>query len=279
MPKVSVCIPTMNSERTIRATMESVLSQDFTDFDVVVTDNGSSDRTLEIVRSFGDERIKVHAHSERIPMAENWTRAVRNSTGELVKLVCSDDLIASTCLTTQAEIMVQPDVAVVGSRYDVIDDDGVYLDKGLGLKNMCGRVDSASAMRQLVRHLPDELCPTAGILFRRSHFDSTPGFQGEFGYTFDTSLWLEFTENGAFVGCPESLAVSRASTFNVSSATSTLDKIKDLFRYKHRAYECYGGGRGPLRAADLLVADARVVYMLARRAFIVARSMIGRHVG
>ena len=275
MARVSVCIPTMNSERTIRATLESALAQDFTDYDVVVTDNNSEDHTLEIVRSFGDERVIVHEHTERLPMAENWNRAVRNSTGELVKLVCSDDLITPACLTTQAEIMDQSRIAIAGARYDVIDDDGVYLDKGAGLVGMLGRVGSDTAMRQLVRHLPDELCPTAGIMFRRSHFDSTNGFQDDFGYTFDTSLWLEFTENGAFVGCPESLAVSRASTFNVSSATSTLDKIRDLFRFKHRAFARYRRPQGPLRGIDLIVADARVIYMLLRRSLIVVRTIAG----
>ena len=59
MPKISVIIPLYNKEKTIKKTIESVLNQTFTDFEIIVVNDGSTDRSLEIVKRINDSRIRI----------------------------------------------------------------------------------------------------------------------------------------------------------------------------------------------------------------------------
>ncbi len=62
-PKVSIVIPTLNSASLVGTTLESILQQDYPDFEVLVIDSGSSDRTIQVVKSLKDHRIKIYAVS------------------------------------------------------------------------------------------------------------------------------------------------------------------------------------------------------------------------
>lgn len=272
MPAVSVCVPTMNSARTICATVESILGQSFDDFELVVTDNASDDDTVALVNAYGDARIRIEQFDQRVPMGANWSRAVSGARAELVKLVCSDDLITDNCLAEQVPtIMDHRDLALIASRFDLIDDEGVLLETGLGLTGMIGSLSAADAMRIFLRRLPDELFPSAAAIFRRRDFERTSGFRDDYGYTLDIDVWLQIMEFGGFLGSPSSLAANRASKFNVSSSTSTLEKARDIVGFNRWAMRTYGGRRGPLRRSDRLIGDARVAEALVRRVY--ARSI------
>ena len=58
-PLISVCIPTFNSEKYIIECLQSVLNQTYTEFEIIISDNDSSDDTLNLIESFKDERIKI----------------------------------------------------------------------------------------------------------------------------------------------------------------------------------------------------------------------------
>ena len=257
----------MNSARTICATVDSVLEQTFQDFEVVVTDNNSSDETVELLGAYRDPRVRVVRCTERLPMGANWSRTVRNAEADLLKLVCSDDLISRDCLAVQVPIMADTGISLVGSRFDLIDDDGKTLQSGVGLGDMHGRLDSTTVMRHFLRRLPDELFPSAAALFRRRDFARTTGFRDDYGYTLDIDVWLQLAEFGDFVGCAESLAINRASKFNFSSSTSTFEKARDIIGFNRWAAKNYGGPDGPLRKSDRLIGDARVAKAIVRRAY------------
>src|ERR1035437_49115 len=80
-PAVSVCIPTFNGAAWLREAIESALAQDFSDLEVVVCDDASSDDTVALARQFRDERVRVVAYPDRVGMARNWNRSVLASKG------------------------------------------------------------------------------------------------------------------------------------------------------------------------------------------------------
>ena len=91
MPKISVIIPAYNAERTIRKTIQSVQTQTFTDFELIVINDGSQDRTLEILHSIKDERLKIFSYENGgLPAARN--RGIERSTGEFISFIDADDL-------------------------------------------------------------------------------------------------------------------------------------------------------------------------------------------
>lgn len=101
LPAISVCIPTYNGAKYIAQTIESILNQTFTDFEIIVSDDGSSDKTLEIVGSFNDPRIVRIDRLSKVGAEANWNNAVANASASLVKLVCQDDLLYPQCLEVE----------------------------------------------------------------------------------------------------------------------------------------------------------------------------------
>jgi glycosyltransferase involved in cell wall biosynthesis len=91
MPLISVVIPVYNGEKTILETIESVLNQSFTDFEIIVINDGSQDATLEIVSSIKDPRLKVFSYPNA-GQAIARNRGVSHAVGEFVSFLDADDL-------------------------------------------------------------------------------------------------------------------------------------------------------------------------------------------
>jgi len=100
-PSVSVCIPVYNGETYLGETIRSVLDQTYGDFELVVLDNGSTDNSGQIARSFGDRRMRIERNSSVMDLVPNWNRLISLCRSPLIKLVCADDLLHPRCLELQ----------------------------------------------------------------------------------------------------------------------------------------------------------------------------------
>jgi glycosyltransferase involved in cell wall biosynthesis len=114
-PRVSVIMAAYNEERFLAEAVESVLAQDFTDFELLITDDGSTDSTPEVARSFAErhpDRVRV-LHGERNqgkPFALNRALAVRR--GELIAWLDGDDVMLPSKLARQVQALdANPDAA------------------------------------------------------------------------------------------------------------------------------------------------------------------------
>ena len=97
MPKISVIIPLYNKEKTIKKTIESVLNQTFTDYELLVVNDGSTDNSLEIVRKINDSRIRIiDKQNEGVSATRN--RGAKEAKYNLLFFLDADDLIYSNCL-------------------------------------------------------------------------------------------------------------------------------------------------------------------------------------
>lgn len=124
-PKVSVAIPVFNGARWIRPTIESILNQTFENFELVITDNQSTDNTVEICRDFlqQDKRIVLHVNESNIGAALNFNRAFELSDAEYFKWASSNDIIAPTFLERCVDVLdTKPDVVVAAPKTQIIDE-------------------------------------------------------------------------------------------------------------------------------------------------------------
>ncbi|MFJ4654238.1 glycosyltransferase family 2 protein [Nocardia sp. NPDC088792] len=276
MTNLSICVPAYNAERTIGATLRSILSAD-DDFEVVVLDNASTDETHAIASSFADPRLRVLRNDEFLAIGGNWNRAVRLSTGKLVKIVCADDVLLPGSLRTQLDVMSDPSIAVSSGKYHVIDEHGGLLESGLGIHGLEGRRAPADLMRVLVRSGPAHFGPTAAAMFRRAHFDLVGGIRGDVVFPMDVDLFARVASFGVFHGISAPLAAWRNSPFNLCSRTSTASKLADLVRFQHRLRSEYPGC---VDLADVLAGDGRVLrtglHRLSVRGRAVARVALAR---
>lgn len=131
-PTVSVVIKAYNHAKYVAQAIESILIQSFPDFELVITDDGSTDATPEIIRSFTDSRIRFERfeHNRGIPQAMNAT--VARACGEFVAILNSDDFALPGRLETQVAFLREhPQVAAVFSVPRQVGEDGEPVE-GLG---------------------------------------------------------------------------------------------------------------------------------------------------
>ena len=124
MPKVSVHIPCYNSEKYILETIRSVLGQTFSDFEIIVINDGSIDGTEKLIKSFRDDRIK-YFHQDNKGLAVTRNRALSLSTGEYIAFLDHDDIWLPTKLEKQINALdAAPEAALAYSNFYRLFPDG-----------------------------------------------------------------------------------------------------------------------------------------------------------
>lgn len=185
MATISIVITVYNRERYLAAAIESVLKQTYTDFELLIWDDGSTDRSVEIASRYAakDKRVRVVAatHTGR---GQALRDAIASSTGKYLGWVDSDDLLAPKALAlTVAVLDSQPDIGMVYTQYLVINESG----HSLGLGKRCQ-----------VPYSPDRLLLDFMTfhfrLIRRKVYEEVGGIDPELTAAGDYDLCLRLSE-------------------------------------------------------------------------------------
>lgn len=129
-PKVSVVMPVHDRERYLGAAIESVLGQSFPDFELVIVDDGSRDRSASVARSYRDARIRLVSHARNRGVAAARNTGIAGARGAYLAFLDSDDVAFPDRLARQVAFLDRhPDHAVVGSWVDWMAEDGRPLGK------------------------------------------------------------------------------------------------------------------------------------------------------
>jgi len=125
VPKVSVCVPTYNGSAYLAQCLESVLKQDFQDFELLIVDDCSSDSTVSLAEEFSrrDARVRVTVNKRNLGLVGNWKKCVQIARGEWIKFVFQDDTIAPSCISAMVKA-IRPgvDLVVVQRSLEFADD-------------------------------------------------------------------------------------------------------------------------------------------------------------
>jgi len=125
-PVVSVIMPTWNGERFLRHAIDSILNQTFTDLELIVIDDASTDSTPRILADFHDTRLVVLTNAQNLGIAGATNRGLAAARGEYIALQDHDDISLPHRFQTQLDFLESnPEVAVLGSAATLIDDDGI----------------------------------------------------------------------------------------------------------------------------------------------------------
>ena len=217
--KVSVVIPTYNGADFIAGTLQSVLTQTFSDFEVVVSDDASSDGTMAAVESIGDSRVAISEDRSHVGPGGNWNRAVALARGEYIKVLAQDDMLYPRNLEVAVEVLdADPALSFVATRRDVIGADGTVLMPGRGLSGLCGRIAPTTGVRRTVRTGANQFGEGAAVLFRRAAADTIGGFDESIPYAIDIDYWLRLLRWGPAFGVCTAHAAFRVSGRSWSNA-------------------------------------------------------------
>lgn len=131
MPLVSIIMPTFNSERFLKETIESVISQTYTNWELLITDDGSNDSTSAIINDFElkDIRIKHFKLNENSGAAVARNNSISKSKGRFIAFCDSDDTWNVDKLEKQIDFMLSNDIHFSYSYYNVIDESSNFLSK------------------------------------------------------------------------------------------------------------------------------------------------------
>jgi glycosyltransferase involved in cell wall biosynthesis len=123
--KFSICIPNYNYERYLGRTIQSILEQDYQDLEILVSDNASTDGSVEVVRKFGDPRIQLHVNACNVGFGGNLDRSARMASGACIIMLSSDDLMRPCALATYNKLFESLGSrgrgAIASASWDVID--------------------------------------------------------------------------------------------------------------------------------------------------------------
>ena len=120
--KVSVCIPTYNRAQYLRESIESVLMQSFSDFELIICDNASVDDTREVVNSFCDDRISYYRNPENLGAFKNINLCLKLAKGEYITIFHDDDVMLQDNLLVKVNFLeMHPNIGMVGSNTYIID--------------------------------------------------------------------------------------------------------------------------------------------------------------
>lgn len=123
-PFFSVIIPTYNRLNLLKKTLSSVMTQTFSDFEVLVVDNYSTDGTVDYMNSLANERIRYIRNDKNEERAFSRNRGLSLATGEFCTLLDSDDIMYPHCLQTAKNFIAEHEgVRFFHGLYDIVDDD------------------------------------------------------------------------------------------------------------------------------------------------------------
>ena len=128
MPALSVLMPVYNAEKFLAEAIESILNQTFRDFEFIIIDDGSKDRSVEIVRSYQDPRIRFYQNETNMGISPTLNKGIALATTNLIARMDSDDISYPERLEKQYAYLLQnPDCAMVSSLVRAITEDKEFL--------------------------------------------------------------------------------------------------------------------------------------------------------
>lgn len=195
-PKISVIMAVYNGERHLREAMESILGQTFGNFEFIVIDDGSTDSTARILRSFEDPRLKVK-RQENVGLTKSLNKALSMAKGDYVARQDADDVSSRERFEKQVAFLdANPDIALVGSWMTHIDGEG----DTIGITRLPTDPDRIAAALPI----SNEFCH-GSIMARRTALQSLGGYREQFTYAQDYDLVLRLSEQARLANIPDVL--------------------------------------------------------------------------
>lgn len=128
MPRVSVIIPSYNHEKYIAEAIQSILDQTYQDFEIIITDDGSTDNTVEVIKTFQDSRIRLYCFNENQGAVAAANHCIQKAKGDFIALLNSDDVFFKNKLEKQIEILENNiNVGAIFSYAQLIDENSNYI--------------------------------------------------------------------------------------------------------------------------------------------------------
>ncbi|MBI5787570.1 MAG: glycosyltransferase [Candidatus Schekmanbacteria bacterium] len=230
-PKVSVLMSVYNGERFLRDSIESILKQTFQNFEFLIVNDGSTDRSREIILSYLNQRIKLIDNGQNIGLTRALNKGLSLAKGEYIARMDADDLSLPARLEKQAAFLdAHPETGVLGINNWIIDERGDEVRKD---NRLIGHEEIMAGL------LSENRFVHSSLMFRKKFLDMQGYYAEHYPYAQDYELILRLSEVCKLANLPEYLHKWRE---NYSTGITVLkrpeqimvrDKIRREFLEKH----------------------------------------------
>lgn len=221
MPLFSIIIPTLNSAKTISVALESILQQSFKDFEILIIDGISKDNTLEIARSYLDERAKIFSEKDAgIYFAMN--KGIKLASGEWIYFLGSDDKLLDY------SILQQINNEIINNDYNVIYGN-VMINGEAGWARDGQIYDGDFSLSKLIEK---NICHQA-IFYKKTVFDKCGIFNSRYNICADWDLNLRIWATYSFHYTPIVVAIFKGgnSSYQIENNYSNTEKWLNIIGY------------------------------------------------
>lgn len=225
-PLVSVLIPVFNGEKYVGDSIKSIVEQTYQNLEILVLDDGSTDSTLAILRSFEDERIQVIVHEINQGLIVTRNELVEKSKGKYIAFLDSDDISYTNRIQFQVDFLERnSDFGMIGSNVDVIFEESSIVSKSI--------VYSSAPEEIKVILLFKNYFTCSAVLVRKSVLDQNP-FTNEFPVAEDYNVWIKVAEKHKVWNLQETLVAYRDHALNISKSKSKLMEDVDYLQLRRQ---------------------------------------------
>jgi glycosyltransferase involved in cell wall biosynthesis len=240
MPKISIVIPAYNSMKYLPETLESVLQQSFTDFEVLIINDGSTDNIIQWASEITDPRVKlISQKNQGVSVARNT--GIARARGEYIAFLDADDLWQQTKLEKQVRCLDEnPEVGLVHTSTALMDCHG----------KLTGRIMTAFAEGEVWQELVESnKIACSSVMVRRCCLEKVGGFEPNLHFAEDWDLWIRISVHYPFAVLQEPLYYYRQipnslsknlvvleQSFNFVIEKTFRDVPQELLYLKKRSY-------------------------------------------
>ncbi len=264
MVEVSISIPTYNGALYLEECLESAIRQSFSDIEIVIVDDCSTDETFEIAGKFArrDNRINLFQNKTRLGLVENWNKAIQCSTGTWIKFLFQDDYLNKDCVKEMLNAAEKTETGVVAKL--IVGERNFVIEKGVAEHLKDFYENSVTTLHDVFpgrsKILPDEFSKAilktgvglnfvgepSSVMIKRDTCFHYSFFNPNLIHLCDLEYWTRIGTNEGLVYIPEQLSGFRVHALSASAHNHAnnhfqldrLDKIVLLHDYLyHPSYE------------------------------------------
>jgi len=216
-PEVSVIMSVYNGEKHLRNAINSILNQDFINFEFIIIDDGSTDRSLEIIQSIQDPRIRIIQNKRNIGLAASLNKGIKQAAGKYIARMDADDTSEIARLKEQVKFLNRHnDIYLVGTHTFLIDKNGRVFNTW---KPATHHNDIVKTMQK-----GNSFCH-GSVMLKREVSHTVGTYRENFRYAQDYDFWLRISEYYKTANIDKLLYRNRrtADTASRSSLSQQLD--------------------------------------------------------
>ncbi len=258
---VSIGIPTRNHAAVLADAIRSARAQRYPALEILVLDNASTDDTQRVVveSAAGDPRLRYVRNPQNLSMAGNFSACVSMAKGELVLILCDDDVLEPGCVAALAAALADAPAAVLAACGRIIADAELRPLRVLHARARPERVAGPQLMRECFAW-GNRIGEPSAVMFRRSA--GARGFSADYSQLVDLEMWFHLLASGPAVLLPDPLCRIRQH-----GAQTTAANIRSarLVEDKQRFFRQVAPALAPsLSLLEKLAWDARMASSVAR---------------